>query len=183
MEREQPTGIVPRRVRLKDGVYLLRALHAGDESALIGFFHSHTEETVYLRYGYTLRDMGLERARSLVGVDQSRDPALGIFETPKDGGEILHAVGRYYLGPKGDGEVAFVTRESKRRTGMGSMLLGTLTCIARSRNLSHLWGQVLHDNLPMLELFEKAGFRKVGTEGGSVIVRLDLRPPKPGTKP
>ena len=42
-----------------------------------------------------------ERARHLVCVDPSRDVALGVFERAPDGGEILHAIGRYVLDADG----------------------------------------------------------------------------------
>jgi RimJ/RimL family protein N-acetyltransferase len=169
----------PCRVVLRDGEYWMRPLHAGDEDALRAFFYSHTEETVYLRYGHALHEMSVERARSLVGVDPARDPAVGIFDLSGDEPPRLHAVGRYYLSNDGrGGEVAFVTRESKRRCGMATTLLRTLIATARARGLAYLWAQVLPDNGPMLAVFEKHGFTRGGTADGEVHVRLDLLPGK-----
>lgn len=176
---KQVSPLPPSEVRLRDGVYLLRPLRPGDEETLREFFYSHNAETVYQRYGYTLRDMTRERAHTLVSVDQARDPALGVFEPGTQGGR-LDAVGRYYLDAGGAaGEVAFVTRESKRRCGMGSLLLEALVALARERGLEGLWGQVLMDNQPMIALFERHGFKRVRTGDGAVEVRLDLRPDTP----
>ena len=165
-------------VSLRDGAYLLRPLHPGDEAALLAFFRSHTEETIYYRYGFALRDMTEARARALVGVDQSKDPAFGVFGVGTTDAGVLHAVGRYYLEQdRGglSGEVAFVTRESKRRCGMGRLLLETLIATAIDRGLHRLWGQVLPDNIPMLRLFQKLGFKRRGLSEGSVRMELKLQ--------
>lgn len=171
-------ALEPQKVQLKDGGYLLRPLHAGDEEVLRGFFYSHTPETVYYRYGYALRDMTPERARELVNVDQNRDPALGIFGVQgKEAGQLF-AVGRYYLNPSGDtGEVAFVTHERKRGCGMATLLLMQLVRIARSRSLRRLVAQVLIDNVAMLRVFDKMGFTRLGIEDGDWQLEMDLHTP------
>jgi len=90
-----------------------------------------------------------ERARRLVGVDQSRDLALGVFERAPDGEEVLHAVGRYLLDPAGrSAEMAFVVRESKRGLGICTVLLRTLLRVARHRGMSYLYAQVHAHHLP-----------------------------------
>jgi RimJ/RimL family protein N-acetyltransferase len=163
------------RVNFRDGPHLLRPLHAGDEEALKAFFRSHTRETVYYRYGYAVREMTDERARNLVRVDQSRDPALGLFGCGPGAG-VLHAVGRYYGDAAGlVGEVAFVTRESKRGQGMATCLLERLVRLARHRGLVRLEAQVLSDNTAMLRVFEKQDFKRVRQESGTWIVELVLR--------
>jgi len=136
----------------------LRPLRTGDEDSLIAFFQSHTPETIYERYGYYPPSMSRERAAGLVGVDQGRDCALGIFE-PAAAGEVLHAVGRYCLEPDGrSAEVAFVVRESKRHRGMATALLEELIRTARARQLPALWALVSPANLEMASLLRRHGF-------------------------
>jgi GNAT superfamily N-acetyltransferase len=132
--------------------YVLRLLGPVDEGRLISFFNSHTEETIRQRYGYHIAEMTHERARRLVGVDQTRDLALGE--------EVLHAVGRYLLDPAGrSAEMAFVVRESKRGLGICTTLLRTLLRIARRRGMSYLYAQVQADNAPMRSIFRRHGGR------------------------
>jgi acetyltransferase len=146
--------------------YVLRLLRPADAAELIAFFESHTAETVRERYGYVVGSMPPERAAALVGVDQTRDLALGIFERTADG-ERLHAVGRYCLDPGGrSAEFALVVRETKRRLGMGSALLRSLIRIARRRGLDELWGEIAADNGSMLALAYRLGFRLRTEEGG-----------------
>lgn len=131
--------------------YFLRRLRPTDEKNLIDFFHSHSPETVYLRYGYRIADMSHERALRLVSVDQRREVALGIFQRAP-GHENLHAIGRYCAEPDGKTvEVAFVVRESKRRLGFATQLLHGLAVIARENGYSRMHAYVLPENHAMRE--------------------------------
>lgn len=148
-------GLAAERIVLRDEPFLLRPLHPSDERRLQEFFYSHTQETIQARYGYMISRMTRERAYELVNVDQSRDLALAIFEVqgPR---AVIHAVGRYYLDDDGrTAEVAFVTRETKRRYGMAATLLDRMRVIARQRGLTALRAQVVAANRPMLALFKR----------------------------
>ena len=176
-----------QRLTLADDRYLLRPLHPSDIRRLQEFFYSHTLETIQMRYGYAVTRMTRERAYDLVNVDQSRDLALGIFETqgPR---ETIHAVGRYYLDNDGKAaEVAFVVRETKRRCGMASALMEALLAVARRRGLEAVWGRVRKDNLPMLALFRRYGAAVARLtdpdNGGDYDVRIDLTASQPQAKP
>lgn len=158
--RDDPRVLAPRDVLFGGRPHVVRPLEPADENRLISFFNSHTEETIRQRYGYHISEMTHERARRLVGVDQSRDVALGVFERAPDGEEVLHAVGRYLLDAAGrSAEMAFVVRESKRGLGICTALLRTLLRIARQRGMSFLYAQVQADNAPMLSIFRRHGGR------------------------
>lgn len=150
-------GVDFKRVELAGEPYVLRPLHPSDERRLQEFFYSHTQDTIQRRYGYLVKSMTRGRAHELVAVDQEKDLALGVFEV-KGPLQRIHAVGRYYLDPDGkSAEIAFVVREDKRRTGMGSLLLNRMLEVAKRRKLQSVWAQVASDNLPMLRLFQKYG--------------------------
>jgi len=150
-----------RTVELRGTTFLLRPLHSSDMRRLQEFFYSHTQETIQMRYGHAVARMPRERAYDLVNVDQSRDLALGIFETqgPR---QIIHAVGRFYVDRGGrSAEVAFVVSEARRRHGMASLLMRTMMEVAERRGIRQLWGHVRRDNLPMIALFRKFGGKPV----------------------
>jgi len=174
------------KLSLHGKTYLLRALHESDLERLQAFFYSHSSDTIQLRYGHAVTQMTQERARDLVGVDQSRDLALAILEVQGEE-QTIHAVGRYCLDPDGrSAEVAFVVRETKRHLGMGTTLFGALRDVARERGLTCIWGRVRRDNTPMLALFRRAGGQPIpGTAGadGEIDLRVDLQsnpPPAEG---
>jgi ribosomal protein S18 acetylase RimI-like enzyme len=160
----------------------LRWLEQGDAPLLMAFFASHSPETVYQRYGYAGVHMTPERAAQLVGVDQSRDAALGIFER---GGGLprLIAIGRYCLSADGRwAEAAFVVHEQRRRLGICSTLLDALVTIARERGLYRLVGEVQHDNAPMLDIFRAAGATIEWINGTpSLRATIVLRDSDPGS--
>ena len=108
----------------------MRPLHSSDERRLQEFFYSHNAETLMLRYRHQPKQMSREKAHSLVNVDQRRDLALCLTERQGPKQEI-HAVGRYfYLDKENLAEVAFVVRETKRGSGMATVLLCQMMKIA-----------------------------------------------------
>jgi GNAT superfamily N-acetyltransferase len=150
----------PRILSFGGQPHVVRPLQPADEGRLISFFNSHTGETIRQRYGYRIAEMTHERAQRLVGVDQSRDVALGVFERAADGEDVLHAVARYLLTPDGkSAEMAFVVRETKRGMGICTVLIRQLLEIASARGMSYLFAQVQADNAPMLEVFRRHGGR------------------------
>lgn len=153
--------------------YTLRPLHPSDERRLQEFFYSHTPETIVQRYGHPVKRMGRQRAYELVSVDQRTDLALAVFELqgPR---QIIHAVGRYFADKESTtAELAFVVRETKRRTGFASRLLDAMVAVGRRRGLKAMWALVLADNQPMLSLFRKAG-ATVKRSNEPNMMRIDL---------
>ena len=153
---------------------IIQPLQPSDRDTLLSFFESHTQETIHLRYGYEVKQISGARAAELVGVDQSKDAALGVFEPAED--VPLVAIGRYCLTPDGRAaEVAFVVREDRRRHGMATALLEALLRIAGSRGLATLEAQVLRENQPMLEIFGRLGGVRAAIPGtDSVTVTIDV---------
>jgi len=168
----------PRASSFGGQPYVVRPLGPADEGRLISFFNSHTGETIRQRYGYRIAEMTHERAQRLVGVDQSRDVALGVFEQATDGEDVLHAVGRYLLDATGkSAEMAFVVRETKRGLGICTALVRLLLQIARARGMSYLFAQVQADNAPMLAAFRRHGGRTrpiLGADATEVFVPTSI---------
>lgn len=153
-----------QKLKLNDGVYLLRALGPSDERRLQEFFYSHNQDSIYQRYRSIVNKMPRETAYKLVNVDQNMDLALCIVERqgPR---EIIHAVGRYYLEQKENrAEVAFIVRETKRKLGMASIILEQLIAAAKQRNILQLFAFVRNDNYPMIKIFTKFHFDKKETD-------------------
>jgi acyl-CoA hydrolase/RimJ/RimL family protein N-acetyltransferase len=158
----------------------LRPLYPSDERRLQEFFYSHTKETLQLRYNAVPTQMSREKSCTLVSVDQSRDLALCIARQKGSAAQI-QAVGRYYLiEAQNSCEVAFVTREQYQGHGMASLLLQEMIRIARERGLSSMQAYVRADNTPMLNVFERAGFkRQAADEPGEVSLKRSLSPLPP----
>ena len=177
-----PHALEPREVLFGGQPHVLRPLGPGDADRLIAFFNSHNPETIRQRYGYHISEMTPERARRLVGVDQARDVALGVFERAAGGDEVLHAVGRYLLDAAGrSAEMAFVVRETKRHLGICTALLHRLLEVARHRGMGYLFAQVQGDNAPMLAIFRRHGGRLRPIPGADAVeVFVPTVPPRAG---
>ena len=148
-----------KKIRLSDGqTYFMRPLHSSDERRLQEFFYSHNAETLMLRYRHQPKQMSREKAHSLVNVDQRRDLALCLTERQGPKQEI-HAVGRYfYLDKENLAEVAFVVSETKRGSGMATVLLCQMMKIAQKRGVAKMLAYVRRDNQAMLHIFENYDF-------------------------
>jgi GNAT superfamily N-acetyltransferase len=70
-------------------------------------------------------------------------------------------------------ELSIGVRPSVRGRGVGTALMNALVRLAREEGHAALSLSVEPDN-PARRLYERVGFRKVGTEGGSWTMRLDL---------
>ena len=161
----------------------LRWLAPADAGRLVEFFASHSEETLHQRYNSAGVRMSPEQATRLVGVDQSRDAALGVFEERGDESRLI-AVGRYCLAPGGAwAEIAFVVHEERRGRGLATTLLAALMAIARERGLARLIATVRHDNGPMIHVLRGAGasFRwSAGASSMTATIDLDTGRAAPG---
>jgi acyl-CoA hydrolase/GNAT superfamily N-acetyltransferase len=132
-----------------------RPIRTEDARRLQDFFYSHTEETIYLRYGMMVRSMPHARVIELVQLDyQARLAIIGLVGEPEE--EQIVAVGRYFLDEQTNlAEVAFVVREEYQRLGIGTHLLEQLVQIAREKGFAGITAQVLRANRPMLSVFQK----------------------------
>jgi len=147
----------------------MRPLGAADCHRLIAFFESHTAETVRSRYGYSVGEITPSRAALLVGVDQDRDAALGIFEG-RGTAQRLVAIGRSCRLPgQTTAEIAFVVHEERRRLGMASTLFEALRVIMRARGVTHFLAQVEQDNVAMLDFFRRHGGKIHSVPGGGAL--------------
>jgi len=162
--RPYPTEAVTES-RLKDGQRVLfRPLRPDDERALRDLFHSHSDETVYLRYGTPLKRLSPKQVQHFVTLDYERRMAIGAFVAPSDahGSDLdrLIAVARYDLDPATNlAESAFVVHDEFQGQGLGTQLLQLLQLLmrfARSRQIDGFTAQVLARNTRMMHVFARS---------------------------
>jgi GNAT superfamily N-acetyltransferase len=129
-----------------------RLIQPEDEQRLMAFFHSHTEETIYSRYGMMVRDMSPPRAMKLVQLDGHKQLAIIGLDGHADVARIV-AIGRYALDPTTNlAEVAFVVHEQYRGVGIAKHLLRHLAELIRINGFSGITAQTLSSNRPMLQV-------------------------------
>jgi ribosomal protein S18 acetylase RimI-like enzyme len=73
--------------------------------------------------------------------------------------EIILGLGQYWIDEETHtGDIAFVVLDNYHRQGIGEELLTYLTLLAKKQGLLGFTAEVLVDNIPMQNLFNKAGF-------------------------
>jgi RimJ/RimL family protein N-acetyltransferase len=162
------------------GELVLRRLQRADGHSLLAFFHSHTEETRYRRYGFPNYEMSPAQAEALAAIDQTRNAALAITE--RIGAmERIVAVGRFSRDEPGcNAELAFVTHEKRRGQGLATILLGALFAAAREQGIQLFHAQTQEDNYAMLGIFLRAGAYIQPIPGTqSVEIQIPVSPAEP----
>lgn len=136
----------------------LRPVRMSDEPMLKDFFYSLTDECMYRRFISTRRDMPHERLQKFVIIDYTKEMViLAVIE--QEGKEMIIGMGQYYIDENTHtAEVAFVVRDDYQSKGIGAELLSYLIYLAKKNGLHGFTAEVLIDNKPMLNLFERMGF-------------------------
>jgi acyl-CoA hydrolase/RimJ/RimL family protein N-acetyltransferase len=147
---------------LRDGRRVLfRPLRPDDERALRDFFHSHSDETVYLRYGTPMKRLSSKQVQRFVTLDYDQRMAIGAFVAPGDtrGSDLDRLIGiaRYDLDPGTNlAECAFVIHDDFQGQGLGTKLLHELMRYGRSRQIDGFTAQVLARNVRMMRVFARS---------------------------
>jgi len=135
----------------------LRPLRPEDRDIELAFVSGLSPETRSNRLLGGAKAITREYIESLVRVDYSRDMALAA--TTMLGGETLIGVARYVLERDNEAaEFAIVVADAWHGRGIGARLLAKLVDVARRRGVKRLYGDILAQNRPMLELARKLGF-------------------------
>jgi acyl-CoA hydrolase/GNAT superfamily N-acetyltransferase len=151
---------------------LLRPVKISDEPLLKEFFYSLSGNTLYRRFMSMRKDMPHERLQEFVVVDYTRQMSI-LAVLPEGNKETVIGLGQYIIDEDSyTAEVAFVVRDEYQGRGVGGELLSYLIYLAKRNGLLSLSAEVLPDNLVMLHLLEKAGFRTERRDGGVVYLRL-----------
>ncbi|MBI5848101.1 MAG: GNAT family N-acetyltransferase [Nitrospirae bacterium] len=139
-------------------VLLMRPVRMTDEQLLKDFFYDLSSDCMYHRFISTRNSMPHEQLQKFVVIDYTREMViLAIRES--EGRESIVGMAQYYIDEKTHtAEVAFVVRDDHQSKGIGSELLGYITLLAKRNGLHGFTAEVLMDNRPMLQLFQKMGF-------------------------
>lgn len=163
-------------LKLKDGTAAaVRPIRAADEDLLRELFYSHSERTIYFRYGMPLRRLPPDMIHKLVNIDYDREMALAAFDGEPPA-ERMIAVGRYYADPDGGlAEVALTVHDDFQGRGLGTALFKRVCDLARGRGLRGLYGFVHVNNPRMIRVFHAAGLPLQTEMEGTDAYRLTLR--------
>ena len=164
-------------VILRDGRTLrLRPPRTEDAGALLEFFGSLSERSVYLRF-HGFRKLDERIVEPVLEPDwEERGALLGTLV--EDDAERVVAVANYVrLRDPATAEAAFTVADEHQRRGIGTRLLEQLAVRAAEVGIERFVASVLADNRDMLGVFTSAGFELTRElEGGEVEVQFPIAP-------
>jgi acetyltransferase len=164
----------------KDGMdVMIRPIRPEDEPLLVAFHEGLSERSVYLRYFRSLKlsqRVAHERLARICFIDYDREMALVVdYQDPKTKTHEILGVGRLtkVYGTRA-AEFAVLVTDRLQGQGVGHELLRRLVEVARHEKMELLVGDILPENVGMLDLCTTLGFRCEYMEKDEVV-RAELR--------
>ncbi len=165
------------QVRTQDGRELvLRAIEPGDVAAMQRCFTRLSPEDIRRRFLHAMSELPAPMAQRLCRIDPELETAYVLMDESLQPAE-MRGVGRIYVDEATDSaEFSVLVERDWSRLGLGALLMQRLVDDSRRRRLAELWGYVLQENRPMLDLCRELGFtqRMVPDEPGTALITLKL---------
>jgi GNAT superfamily N-acetyltransferase len=152
-----------------------RSIRPTDESAVKDLLFALSRETVYYRFMSGAVKFTPPSIQDFVFIDHRKDVCIA-GATPETHGDLIVAVGRYYLDPGSNhAEVAFVIRDDWQGRGIGKFLFHHLATIAKRNGIAGFTAETLGDNKRMRAIFNKSGMKvQSDMKEGVVSYKMDF---------
>jgi acetyltransferase len=163
---------------MRDGTpVLLRPMKPEDESLVSDFLARCSEETVYFRYFRLIKKWTHEMLIRFTQNDYDREIGLMAIGEPP-GPEVMLGVSRLVMtADRATAEFAVIVADLWQGKGLGPKLVEGVIAIAREQGVRLLWGEVLAQNQPMLEVVKRLGFKlKKDAAGQTYRAEMVLNP-------
>ena len=157
----------------------LRGIEPADVATLQRCFMRLSPEDIRRRFLHAMTELPAPMAQKLCRIDPAIETALVLIDETVTPAEI-RGVGRIYVDEAADSaEFSVLVEHDWARLGLGTLLMQRLVEDCRHRGLSEIWGYVLQENRPMLQLCKELGFvrRLSPNEPGVAQISLRLQPP------
>src|SRR5580658_1204650 len=136
----------------------LRSIGLADVAALQRCFFRLSPEDIRRRFLHAMSELPAPMAHRLCQIDPTLETALVLVDETVTPAEI-RGVGRIYVDEAADSaEFSVLVEHDWCRVGLGALLMKRLVEDCRRRGLAEIWGYVLLENRPMLELCKELGF-------------------------
>jgi len=160
---------------LADGQPLLiRPMVARDAEMLQDFVRGLSVHSRHQRFQSGLNELAPDLLARLMDIDYRRSMAFAavLFE---HGHKRMIGEARYAPALDGSGaaDFAIAVADGCQRQGIGRLLFGCLLQYAARHGITHLQGDVLHDNAAMLDLAREFGFHPQRHPDGAWLTRVD----------
>lgn len=163
-------GTVP----LRDGTMVnVRPIRPEDAPGLSDLVARSAPEDIRFRFLHPMRLLPERLAARLSQIDYAREMAFVALD-PADSDSII-GVARLIANADGaEAEYAILLRQDHKGEGLGYALMCLLIKYARQRGIDVLYGDVLRDNKPMLDMCADLGFTQHSDPSDAGLVRVQL---------
>ena len=146
--------------QLNDGTdIVIRPIRPEDAEIEQAFIRGLSPESKYFRFMNSIHELSLEMLVRFTQIDYHNEMALVAIVPGSDGEEEI-GVARFMTNPdKISCEFAIVVSDKWRGKGIARLLMQKLIDIARNRGLEVMEGQVLANNVRMLDLMVSLDFQ------------------------
>ena len=154
---------------LRDGSRIeVRALRPDDRDDMLAAVDRTSVQSRQRRFFAPKRSFSDKEISFFMNIDFADHVAL-VAQINEDGRPVVAGGGRYIVTQPGQAELAFVVIDAYQGKGIGTALMRHLLVIARDAGLKELTAEVLPENVAMLNIFSRFGFRS--SAGGDPQVR------------
>ena len=161
---------------LRDGTpVLLRPIKPEDEALVHRLLQSCSEQTIYFRYFHRIKKFTRDLIIRFTQNDYDRELALIAVGQPP-GPPLMFGVVRLVMTPNREqGEFAILVGDPWQGKGLGLTLMERIIAVAKDYGIHYLYGDVLIENEPMLEMMKRLGFSfRKNLEEGTFRVDMHL---------
>jgi len=157
----------------------IRPIRPEDEPLMVKFHETLSDRSVYFRYFHVLKlnqRVAHERLTRICFIDYDREMALvAELRDPVSAHRRILGVGRLTkVHGSREAEFAVLVADEFQRHGLGGELLRRAKAVARAEHLELLTGDVLSENVEMIRLCEREGFRPTVKPDDPQVVRMSL---------
>jgi len=165
--------------RLRDGSTIqIRSLHPDDREGMLAAIERTSAQSLRRRFFVAKRAFSDKEIAFFTDVDFGNHVAL-IAEFEENGRSTIVGGGRYIVCAPDEADLAFVVIDSYQGKGIGAALLRHLISLARNAGLKVLTADVVHENVPMLSVFKRFGFKPHSSRDPAAMhLKLDLFVPR-----
>lgn len=175
------TATGPERVeafQLSDGrEMVVRPIQPADAAPIAASFHLLNEDEVRRRFLHILKSLAEEHLHQLTHPAMGSEFVVVAAEPLPPGEALVAAVARLSRDTDDPSRAEFgiLVSHFVIGLGLGRLLMQRLIEWCRENAVTQLWGDVMDDNTPMLELATHLGFHRESMSGSQGLVRITLQ--------
>jgi acetyltransferase len=154
----------------------VRPIRPEDAPLLVELFESLSPKSVYMRFFSPLKHLSHSMLARFTQIDYDREIALVALSESRLKEKMLGVARVINERNQKHAEFAVAVGDQWQGKGIGAELLERCLTIAKERNIETVWGSVLAENVQMLKLGQKLGFKiKRVPDSNEYELRIDLR--------